>query len=128
MRISSLIRSIENGLVVGVKGAGRQARRINHAFSVELAANRIVDGEVATRKLNERPLIEAFEVQARAEELLAKRDSKAMLSTLADMRKHLARRVLDGAGPLEIDQLSTEIQSYTRLAFDQSVSEAVDAG
>lgn len=112
MRISSLINSLENGLIVAARATAQQARRINHAMSVELAAKRLVDAEAAQLKLAERPMVEAFEITSRAEELLAKDAVKAQRNAIVDARSALAKAIKNGvslnviaAGVDAIDEL-----------------------
>lgn len=128
MRISSVINTVENGLIAAVKGTGKQARRIGHAFSVELAANRLADGENERRRLEQRPMVEAFEVQARAEALVAKRDTKELVSQLLAMRKDLAFAVKHGYSAQYISDKAVEIESLARLARSQALIEGVNAG
>lgn len=89
MRISSLINTVENGLIAAAKATAGQARRIHHAATVELAANRIAEGHATALRLGSRSDVEVAEVDARAEELITKSASSYYVK-----REHLARRAL----------------------------------
>lgn len=115
MRISSVINSIENGLITATKATGRQARRISHALSVELAASRIADGEAEKMRLAARGNIEAAEIDIRADELLLRRANDAQLKTVKAMRRELARMVLQGAPALQVAAHASELESLCRM-------------